>query len=313
MAPLGEVVDAFAQGRPAVFVNELRDLGVVGVPVAAADTELVNFLVTECRGQLYVAVGRARLDALRIAPQPHTSTAPEHVHVPVDARTGVTTGISARDRMRTIHALVDADAQAEDFRQPGHVTPMALHPDGVLGRIGLAEALQDAANATGFGTGVAFCGLLTDDGHMAATGDLERFATRHGLPLARMADAIRHRRHTDLWAIPPRLQHELPYLALNARIRAHRAGDLRDTYPVAVVPVCVDGHVLGICSCPDPAPTRAAVDGGGGAIVATWPSTGVPMCSVPPMPFRAALSAVVAADLAGAAPARLEPMERPSP
>jgi 3,4-dihydroxy 2-butanone 4-phosphate synthase len=131
--PLDRAAAAFQDGQAVLFVNEIRDIGVVGAPAGVVSAVMMNFLVSVCRGVVYVAVPEQRLASLDIPPQPHTESGPGHVHVPVDAVADVTTGISAADRARTVHALIDDDARPRDHRQPGHITPMAMHPDGLLG------------------------------------------------------------------------------------------------------------------------------------------------------------------------------------
>lgn len=299
MDPFAGATRAFRSGQPAVFVNELRDVGVVGIPIAQATVEHINFFVRECRGILYAAVSPQRLMALGVPPQEHTSGAPGHLHVPVDVRTGVTTGVSAADRVRTVRALIDPQVRPDDFHKPGHVIPMAMEPGGVLERLGLAEAVNDACTAAGFPPGVTFCGVLLADGRMADAAQLRSFAARHGLPFVRLADVVRARRRTVGWAVPGRATIALPYLGVSAAVRVNGGGRVRDRLPVTVIPACVAGHVLGACGCTGSARQIVELLDGGhpGAVVATWPDSSVPSCERPvSAPTAAGLADVVAAD-----------------
>jgi len=301
-----EVVAAFRSGQPAMFVNELRDLGVVGLPIAAATPDAVNFLVTACRGMVYAALPEARLAQLDIAPQPHSERGPGHLHVPVDALRGVTTGISAADRARTLQALIDSQTVPTDFRRPGHVVPMALDPGGPLSRPGIAETVQAAAEAAGQAAGVVFCGVLDADGDMAGSDELRAVAGAHGLPAVGVVEAVRAVRRRLGWDSATSVMpgaFTVPHLGLRIHVRANGTGMLRDDYPVAVVPVCVTGHVLGDCACEaDTARIREDLDRGQvGALVAVWPAHGIPTCTSGPSPaLGAALADLVAAHTCGA-------------
>jgi 3,4-dihydroxy-2-butanone 4-phosphate synthase len=301
-----KVVVAFRQGRPALFVNEWRDLGVIGLPIAAATPEAVNFLITACRGMVYAALPAARLADLDIAPQPHSDRGPGHLHVPVDALRNVTTGISAADRARTLQALIDPATTGRDFRRPGHVVPMAVEAGGPLARPGIPETVQAAADGAGLGAGVVFCGVLTADGDMARSGDLRQVAAAHDLPVVTVTEAVRTARRTQGWnpETPPMTAAlAVPHLDLRLQVRGNGLGTLRDELSVAVAPVCVAGHVLGGCECAaEVAEVRARLDGGqDGALAAVWPSHGVASCAEGPSPsVAAALADLVAAHTCGA-------------
>jgi flavin reductase (DIM6/NTAB) family NADH-FMN oxidoreductase RutF len=117
--------------------------------------------------------------------------------VSIEAREGVTTGISAGDRARTIAVAIDPSSAPEDLVQPGHVFPLRARPGGVLERAGRTEAAVDLAGSAGLGGGAVLCQLMRDDGHMARDEDLELFATRHGLAIVTVSEVARHRRASD--------------------------------------------------------------------------------------------------------------------
>lgn len=304
MNQLDDALGAFASGRPALFRNEISDVGVVALPVAHVTPELMNFMLVECRGAVYVAIEEGRLHQLGVPPQPHTESGPGNVFVPVDARAGVTTGISAEDRTRTVRALCDPSTTPEALLMPGHVTPMALHPGGVLTRLAVAESIQDVASEAGCAPGVTFCGVLTEDGHMASATGLQQFAERHDLPVVTIADVIRRRRLAEGWGLPARTLLDLPYVSATAAVRSNLTSVERATLPIAVVASCVQGHVLRSCRCTAPSDRLWAGlnDAAPWAVVAIWPAHGVPACDNPMHPrLRSALADVIAADLCAAA------------
>jgi flavin reductase (DIM6/NTAB) family NADH-FMN oxidoreductase RutF len=118
--------------------------------------------------------------------------------VSIEARAGVTTGISAADRARTIAVAVDPAARGEDLVQPGHVFPLRARPGGVLEREGRVEAAVDLATAAGLRSAAVLCQVMRDDGRMARDEDLERFAERHGLATVRVSEVVAHRRGLSL-------------------------------------------------------------------------------------------------------------------
>ncbi|MFH1024626.1 MAG: bifunctional 3,4-dihydroxy-2-butanone-4-phosphate synthase/GTP cyclohydrolase II [Planctomycetota bacterium] len=164
--------------------------------ISAAD---VNFMTKEGRGLLCVALADERLRALNLDPMVVDNTALHGTAftVSVDARRGVTTGISAPDRARTIRLLVDPRTKPADLSRPGHVFPLRAYPGGVLRRAGHTEAAVDLARLAGFRPAGVICEILNDDGSMARGGDLAAIARRHALRFCRIADIIRHRRRTE--------------------------------------------------------------------------------------------------------------------
>lgn len=300
-----QAVAALRDGRPALLINELRDLGVVGLPIATTTVEWMNYLVTACRGIVYVAVPRVRLEQLRIPPQATVRGGPDHIFVPVDASEPVTTGISAADRVETVRRLVAPDATGTEFRQPGHITPMALDEAGVVGRYGLAEAVQEVASGAGHDLGVVFAGVLTEDGHMADAAWLERFGQREGLAALTVADTVRAHRRRRGGTQEASRDLAPDYLSWQARVDV-RGGGLQEQVPIAVIPVCVDGHTLGCCTACGEATAAARARfaaAANAALVATWPRSGIPRCdNVLSERELEGLRSLVAADHFGAAP-----------
>ncbi len=168
---------------------------------AKATPDLVNFMVTHARGLICVPITPDRADTLGLPPmtaqnQDYLGTA---FTVSVDAhqRFGVTTGISAQDRARTILLLAESGSQRTDFRRPGHVFPLRAVPGGVLRRIGQTEASVDLARLAGLPPAGVICEILNPDGSMARRPQLEVFARTHGLKFITVAQIVAYRLRTE--------------------------------------------------------------------------------------------------------------------
>jgi len=157
----------------------------------------INFMAKEARGLICLALAAERADELGLTPigTRGNSSLGESSMVSIEARAGVTTGISAPDRARTIAVAVDPAARGEDLVQPGHVFPLRARPGGILERAGRTEAAVELARAAGLkrGGGV-LCQVMREDGHMATGEDLDGFAVRHGLAILTVSEVLGHRR-----------------------------------------------------------------------------------------------------------------------
>lgn len=189
-------------GRPVVVVAGQDGQGEGHLVLAAesATTSQVAFIVRHTSGFLCVALPRADCDRLRLPPMPCPGAAASAAdqRVTVDAARGVGTGISARDRARTIAALADPASRPNDFTRPGHVVPLRAHDGGVLRRPGCAEAAVDIARLAGLRPAALLAGIVSaEDGglSMARSGELTRFAARHRLALVAVADLVGFRLH----------------------------------------------------------------------------------------------------------------------
>jgi len=160
--------------------------------------ELVNLMIRHARGLICVPMTEPRLRQLGVNPmvQQNREAMRTAFTVSVDAADGITTGISAFDRARTIQVLARADARPADLVQPGHVFPLCARPGGVLERAGHTEAAVDLAALAGLSPAAVICEILNDDGTMARLPELVAFKERHRLPLISIASLIeyRHRR-----------------------------------------------------------------------------------------------------------------------
>ena len=195
-----------AAGRMVVLCDD-SDRGGEGDLLLAAEragAEEVNFMAKEARGLICLALGAERADELGLAPigTRGNSRLGDASMVSIEARDGISTGISVSDRARTIAVAVDPASGAEDLVHPGHVFPLRARPGGVLEREGRVEAAVELAAAAGMRPAAVLCQVMRDDGHMARSEDLERFAERHGLAIVRVSDVVAQRRGAEVSAAP---------------------------------------------------------------------------------------------------------------
>ena len=203
-APLDTIEHALAEiaaGRGVVVVDD-EDRENEGDLVFAADCvtpELVAFTMTHCRGLLCVPLEGDALDHLQLGQMAaqNTERMQTAFTVSVDAREGITTGISAADRARTIALLADPATTAYDLVRPGHVFPLRAKPGGVLRRPGHTEAAVDLARLAGHRPAGVICEIVAEDGTMMRLPQLREFARQHGLALISIADLIAYRRRNE--------------------------------------------------------------------------------------------------------------------
>lgn len=192
-----EAIEELRLGK-AIIVTDDEDRENEGDIVIAAEfcsTEIVNLMATHARGLICVPLTEARADELDLPPMAEKNTAPlgTAFTVSVEAREGVTTGISAADRSRTIQLLADPNATAEDFSRPGHIFPLRAKPGGVLVRAGQTEASVDLCRLAGLQEVAVVCEIMNDDGSMARMPELEIFGEKHALKIITVADLISYR------------------------------------------------------------------------------------------------------------------------
>ena len=190
-------VDAIAAGKMVILVDD-EDRENEGDLVFAAEKvtpEAINFMAKEGRGLICLTLTDAQLDQLELPPmvEQNSSGFGTAFTVSIEARTGVTTGISAADRARTIEAAIDSAAKPHDLVRPGHVFPLRAQPGGVLVRTGQTEGSVDLARLAGCKPAGVICEILKDDGEMARLPDLCAFAQKHDLVICSVADLIAYR------------------------------------------------------------------------------------------------------------------------
>lgn len=188
-------------GRMVVIVDD-EDRENEGDLIMAAEKvrpEDINFMAREARGLICLALTKQRCEQLRLPPMVSDNASRHHTNftVSIEAAEGVTTGISAHDRARTILAAANPGAKPADLVQPGHIFPLAAQPGGVLTRAGHTEAASDLAALAGLEPAGVLVEILAEDGTMARRPQLEKFAQLHALKIGSIADLIRYRLETE--------------------------------------------------------------------------------------------------------------------
>ena len=202
LSSVEEALQQFADGGFVIVMDDedRENEGDLMVAADAATPEQVNFMMTQARGLICVAMEGERLDQLGL-PQMMADNSSRYqtaFAVSVDAADrSISTGISAQDRAFTIRALADPEFSASDFVRPGHVFPLRARPGGVLVRAGHTEAAVDLARLAGRTPAGVVCEIASADGTMARRAELEDFAQRHGIPIITISDLIAERRRTE--------------------------------------------------------------------------------------------------------------------
>jgi len=192
-----EIIADIRAGRMVVIMDDEDrenegDLIMAAEKVGAQD---INFMSMHGRGLICLTLTRERCRQLRLPLMVSDSDSPQRTNftVSIEAAEGVTTGISAADRARTVQAAVRADARPEDLAQPGHIFPLMAQSGGVIARAGHTEAGCDLARLAGLTPAAVIVEILREDGSMARRPDLEAFARRHGIKIGTIEDLIRYR------------------------------------------------------------------------------------------------------------------------
>jgi 3,4-dihydroxy 2-butanone 4-phosphate synthase / GTP cyclohydrolase II len=201
ISPVEDIVAELRAGRMVILVDE-EDRENEGDLVLAADhvsAEAINFMAKFGRGLICLTLSRERCERLRLPPMVarNGTKMGTAFTVSIEAAEGVTTGISAADRARTVQAAVARDAKAEDLVQPGHIFPLQAVDGGVLMRAGHTEAGCDLAGMAGLTPAAVICEVMKDDGTMARLPDLQLFAAEHGLKIGTIADLIEYRSRNE--------------------------------------------------------------------------------------------------------------------
>jgi 3,4-dihydroxy 2-butanone 4-phosphate synthase/GTP cyclohydrolase II len=201
VSPVEEIVSELAAGRMVILVDE-EDRENEGDIVIAADhvtPEAINFMARHARGLICLTLSRDMCERLNLPPMVARNGAKHSTAftVSIEAAEGVTTGISAADRSRTVQAAVARNAVAADLVQPGHIFPLQAVDGGVLMRAGHTEAGCDLAAMAGCSPASVICEVMNEDGTMARLPDLQIFAAEHGLKIGTIAALIEHRSRTE--------------------------------------------------------------------------------------------------------------------
>ena len=196
-----DIIEEARKGRMFILVDDedRENEGDLVIPAQCATPEAINFMAKHARGLICLALTRERVEQLGLPLMAqHNGTRHQTAFtVSIEAREGVTTGISAADRARTVAVAIDPSCGPQDIVTPGHVFPLVARDGGTLERTGHTEAAVDLARLAGLTPAGVICEIMNDDGSMARRNDLITFAQRHGLKIGTISDLIAYRRRYD--------------------------------------------------------------------------------------------------------------------
>ncbi len=265
-APIPEALEDLRAGAMLVVVDDedRENEGDLTVAAEKVTPEIINFMATHGRGLICLSLPAERCDALQLplmTPR-NTSRFGTAFCESVDAREGVSTGISAADRARTVQVAMNPATAPTDLARPGHIFPLRAREGGVLVRAGQTEAAVDLARLAGLAPGGVICEIMSEDGTMARVPELESFCRKHGLKMVSVADLIRYRLRHERFVRrtgESRLETEFgPFRSLAysspvdpalhlALVRGEPAG--REGVLVRVQTRCTFGDVFGASAC----------------------------------------------------------------
>lgn len=219
VSSIEEVIADIKAGKMVILVDDedRENEGDLCMAAEAVTDEAINFMATHGRGLICLTMSPDLVDKLKLPMMVRDNRSPYGTGftISIEARTGVSTGISAADRARTIQVAVAPDAKPGDLVSPGHVFPLRAKEGGVLVRTGQTEGSVDLARLAGMTTAGVICEIMNDDGTMSRMPDLEIFAEKHGLKIATIADLVAYRLRQDI----------LVHRAAEARVPTEHAGE----------------------------------------------------------------------------------------
>ena len=219
VSPIKEVIEDIKAGKMVILVDDedRENEGDLCMAAESITPAAINFMATHGRGLICMTLSSDIVDQLQLPMMVSDNQSPYGTGftISIEARTGVTTGISAADRSRTVEAAVALDAKPYDIISPGHIFPLRAKDGGVLVRTGQTEGSVDLARLAGMRTAGVICEVMKDDGTMARMPDLELFAKKHDLKIATIADLVAHRIRQDV----------LVHRAAEARVPTEHAGE----------------------------------------------------------------------------------------
>jgi 3,4-dihydroxy 2-butanone 4-phosphate synthase / GTP cyclohydrolase II len=200
-ATVEEAIEDIRQGKMVVVCDDedRENEGDLTMAAQFVTPQAINFMAKEGRGLICLSLTPDRCDelGLNLMAAKNESSFETPFTVSIEARTGVSTGISAADRARTIQVAIDPQSSPRELVQPGHVFPLKARSGGTLERVGQTEAAIDLARLAGLIPAGVICEVMNDDGTMARVPDLERYCARHGLKMITVADLVAYRRRTE--------------------------------------------------------------------------------------------------------------------
>jgi len=216
-----DVIEDIRAGKMVILVDDedRENEGDLCMAAEAVTPEAINFMAKFGRGLICLTLDRTQVKRLNLPMMVEKNKSPFETGftISIEARTGVTTGISAADRARTIQVAVDQDSKADDLVSPGHIFPLRARRGGVLERTGHTDVSVDLARLAGMTPAGVICEIMKDDGTMARMQDLEEFATEHNMKIATIADLVAYRLRRDT----------LVHRAVEARLPSHFGGEFK--------------------------------------------------------------------------------------
>lgn len=201
LVPIEEIIEEATNGRMYILVDDedRENEGDLIIPAQMATPQAINFMATHGRGLICLTLTKGRVEELGLEPMSRSNGTRHETAftISIEARDGVTTGISAGDRARTISVAIDGSKGKDDIVSPGHVFPLTARDGGVLVRAGHTEASVDISRLAGLNPSGVICEIMNDDGTMARMDDLVRFARRHNLKIGTIQDLIAYRMAHD--------------------------------------------------------------------------------------------------------------------
>lgn len=267
IAKIEEVIEDVRAGKMVIIVDDedRENEGDLMIAAEKVTPEAINFMARNACGLICLSITQemARKLDLPLMVRDNTSPYQTAFTVSIEAKEGITTGISAYDRARTIKVAIDDRTKPEDLARPGHVFPLIAREGGVLVRVGHTEASVDLARLAGLKPAGVICEIMKEDGTMARLPDLEVFAEKHGLKIVTIADIIKYRMKTEKFVkrvvetrLPTRFAGEFKLIAYESQIdnQVHIAlvkGEIKPDEPVLVRvhSECLTGDVFGSMRC----------------------------------------------------------------
>jgi 3,4-dihydroxy 2-butanone 4-phosphate synthase/GTP cyclohydrolase II len=262
-----EAIQDIRAGKMVILVDDedRENEGDLTIAAEAVTPEAINFMAKYGRGLICLSLTGEKIDALELPMmvRRNTSQFETGFTVSIEAKYGVTTGISAADRATTILAAIADDAKPEDLARPGHVFPLRARAGGVMVRVGQTEGSVDLARLAGLKPAGVICEIMDDDGSMARMPSLEKFSKKHGLGICTIADLVEYRMQTETFVrrsaetlIPTRYGGEFKIIAYENAVDdlLHIAlvkGEIDSEKPVLVRvhSECMTGDIFGSCRC----------------------------------------------------------------
>lgn len=221
-----EILEDIRAGRMAIVVDDgsRENEGDLTLMAEKVTPQAINFMLSQARGILCLAIAPEIAEALNLHPMVQDNNAKFETPftVSIDAKNGISTGVSAEDRATTILTTIKKDAKPEDLVRPGHIFPLKARTGGVLVRTGHTEGAVDLARLAGLRPAAVICEIMNENGHMAKLPELKKFAEKHDLKICAIADIIKYRREKER-LIEKKVSVNLPTLYGNFKVHLYRS------------------------------------------------------------------------------------------